>query len=86
MTVAAVAALIGWALRARWEGDRVTFWDIAGAFFFIGCAAAVLSQPENVLQLFGVSAAPEFNLPGRAPLAAVGCDVGLDTSRGVACA
>jgi hypothetical protein len=58
MAVAAVAALLGWVRRERWSGDRVTSWDIAGAFAFIGCGAGMMSQPENVLQLFGVPAIP----------------------------
>jgi hypothetical protein len=31
----------------------VTGWDVAGALVFIGCAAAMLSEPEHILPLFG---------------------------------
>lgn len=58
MAVAAVAALLGWVRREPWHGERITAWDIAGAFALIGCAAGMLSQPENVLPLFGVPAIP----------------------------
>lgn len=58
MAGAAVAALLGWVRREPWHGERITAWDIAGAFALIGCAAGMLSQPENVLQLFGVPAIP----------------------------
>jgi hypothetical protein len=56
MAVAAVAALFGLVRREPWHGERITAWDIAGAFAFIGCAAGMFSQPENVMQLFGVPA------------------------------
>lgn len=58
MSIAAGAALFGWARQERWSGGRITSWDIAGAFALIGCAAGMLSQPENALQLFGVPAIP----------------------------
>lgn len=58
MAIAAGATLFGWARRERRNGDRITWWDIAGAFALIGCAAGMLSQPENALQLFGVAAIP----------------------------
>lgn len=58
MAVAAVAALFGWVRREAWSGDRITSWDIAGGFAFIGCAAGMLCQPENALQLFGVPLVP----------------------------
>ena len=58
MAGAVVAALLGWVRREPWHGERITAWDMAGAFAFVGCAAAMFSQPENVLQLFGVPAIP----------------------------
>jgi len=58
MAVAGLAASLAWAFRARWHSDNITVWDIAGAFVLIGCAAAMLSKPENVLQLFGHAVVP----------------------------
>lgn len=58
MASAAVAALLGWVRREPWHGNRITAWDMAGAFTLVGCAAGMLSQPENVLPLFGVPAIP----------------------------
>jgi hypothetical protein len=49
-----LTALAAWACRVRRSGDRVTLWDISGAFALIGCAAATLSKPESVLQLVGI--------------------------------
>lgn len=56
--IAAAAAATAWVGRAKRTDLRVTTWDVAGAFVLIGCAAAMLSQPENVLRLFGHTLAP----------------------------
>jgi hypothetical protein len=52
---AALVAFAAWWLGARRDGDTVTLWDIAGALVFVGCAAAMLSEPENLLQTFGLT-------------------------------
>jgi hypothetical protein len=51
--IAAIVGLFAWRTKASPSGDRVTAWDISGAFVFIACAAAILSQPQDVLHLFG---------------------------------
>jgi hypothetical protein len=48
-----LAALIAWLIRAKRRGNTITSWDVAGACVLIGCAAAMLSDPENVLNLLG---------------------------------
>ncbi len=53
VALAAVVAFAAWGFGARRDGDTVTLWDIAGAFVLVGCAAAMLSGPENLLQTFG---------------------------------
>ncbi len=58
VTVAGLAALLAWVFRAPWHGDNITIWDISGAFAFIGFAAAMLSKPEHVLDLFGRAVVP----------------------------
>jgi hypothetical protein len=58
VAAAALAALAAWAARARRHGDSLTAWDIAGACALIGCAAAMLSEPENVLNLLGHTVIP----------------------------
>jgi hypothetical protein len=46
-------------LAVRRRGARaVTAWDIAGAFALIGCAAAMLSESENVVNLLGPTMVP----------------------------
>jgi hypothetical protein len=36
----------------------VSLWDIAGAIAFIACGAGILSNPEDVLQMFGGAPTP----------------------------
>ena len=44
---AAIAAIV-----ARTKSENVTLWDIAGAFTMMGCAAAIFSEPDQVVRLF----------------------------------
>jgi hypothetical protein len=53
--LAAVIALAAWSLGARRDRDTITPWDFAGAFVLVGCAAAALAEPENILQTFGLT-------------------------------
>lgn len=53
IVVGAIAAIAAWQFRVRHHSNTVNLWDIAGAFVLIGCAAAMLSEPENILQAFG---------------------------------
>lgn len=53
IAIGALTALAAWTFRTRHRGNTVTLWDIAGAFVLIGCAAAIFSQPEKLLQHFG---------------------------------
>ncbi len=58
LAVAGLAALVAWAGKAEWRGNRATIWEIAGAFAFVGGAAAAFCQTETVLQLFGHAVVP----------------------------
>jgi hypothetical protein len=58
LIAAAGVALAAWRSNARAHGNAVTLWDIAGASALIGCGAAMLSKPENVVDLFGRVIAP----------------------------
>ena len=44
---AAVAVIV-----ARRNSNSELFWDIAGAFTMIGCAAAIFSEPDQVALFF----------------------------------
>ena len=44
---AAIAAIV-----ARRNSENVTLWDIAGAFTMMGCAAAIFSEPDQVVRFF----------------------------------
>lgn len=50
---AALLAAIGWP-NQKAKSDTVTCWDVAGAVTLIGCAAAMMAEPENVMQVFGL--------------------------------
>jgi hypothetical protein len=53
IAIAMAAGTIAWWRRSREHAPTVTLWDVAGAFMLIGCAAAMLSQPEHLLEVFG---------------------------------
>jgi uncharacterized membrane protein YfcA len=46
---AAVAAFVAWRRGNAQESSSVTAWDVAGALTFVGCAAAILSNPEQLI-------------------------------------
>jgi hypothetical protein len=48
---AATVSLIAWERGSVRHSPTVTAWDIAGALAFIGFAAAMLSDPEQVIDL-----------------------------------
>jgi hypothetical protein len=53
LAMAAVAALAAWLRQAPRHGVKVTLWDVAGALVLIGCAAAMLTEAEHLVELFG---------------------------------
>jgi hypothetical protein len=50
LAAAAAVALIAWR-RPRPHQSQLGYWDVAGAVTFIGIAAALLSEPDQVLPL-----------------------------------
>src|SRR5262245_42824470 len=53
---AAMASLIAWHRREAGGAPHVTAWDAAGAFAFIACAAAIMSDPNHVASLTATQA------------------------------
>jgi hypothetical protein len=51
IVAAGVVSFIAWKRGAARESQDVTAWDIAGAFAFVACASAILSNPEQVISL-----------------------------------
>jgi hypothetical protein len=51
VTAAAIAALFAWHRDAKRQSEQVTAWDVAGALVLIGCAAAMLSNSEQFVQV-----------------------------------
>jgi hypothetical protein len=53
IATAGLAALLAWLIQTQQRSNTLTTWDVAGACALIGCAAAMLSEPENVIGLLG---------------------------------
>jgi hypothetical protein len=50
---AMITALLARAKSENVTSENVTLWDIAGALTMLGCAAAILGEPDQVALLFG---------------------------------
>jgi hypothetical protein len=48
---AAVVSLVAWRQGSIRNPQRVTAWDVAGALAFVACAAAILSDPQQIAAL-----------------------------------
>lgn len=48
---AAILATLGWRQRKA-KPAHVTYWDVSGALTLIGCAAAMMTEPESIMQVF----------------------------------
>ena len=49
LAISAVA-LAAWCLSSDRHGAGITLWDVSGAYAFIGFAAGMLSDPQQVLE------------------------------------
>jgi hypothetical protein len=49
---AAIAAIAARVIRVRTSAANLTLWDFAGAFTFMGCAAAILGEPDQAALFF----------------------------------
>lgn len=58
IAAAAAASFAAWWLGSHRHGNTVTLWDVAGACALIGCAAAMLSEPEVILTTIGKTSEP----------------------------
>ena len=54
IAVAALLALAAHLRDARRNQSDAALWDASGILVFIGCGAAMLSEPESVLNLLGL--------------------------------
>jgi hypothetical protein len=50
LAVSAIVALVAWCLSSDQRGAGITLWDVSGAYAFIGFAAGMLSDPQQVLE------------------------------------
>jgi len=51
LTFSAIVALAAWGLSSDRHGAGITLWDVSGAHAFVGFAAGMLSDPQQVLEL-----------------------------------
>ncbi|MGY3614592.1 hypothetical protein [Bradyrhizobium sp. USDA 10063] len=58
---AAVAAIVAHLIRAQESLRNITWWDFAGAFTFMGCAAAIFGEPDQAALFFEEEAVARSN-------------------------
>lgn len=49
---ATLAAATAWLIRSRRNPQNLSLWDVAGGLVITGCAASVLAEPDQAVQLF----------------------------------
>jgi hypothetical protein len=49
---AAIIAFAAWCMSADRNSTSISLWDIAGSYAFIGFAAGMISDPEQVMELW----------------------------------
>jgi hypothetical protein len=54
---AAIAAILARVIHVQQSVANVTLWDFAGAFTLMGCAAAILGEPDQAALFFEEQAA-----------------------------
>jgi len=50
LAISAIVALAAWCLSSDRQSAGITLWDVSGACAFIGFAAGMLSDPQQVLE------------------------------------
>jgi hypothetical protein len=50
LAISAIVALAAWCLSSDRHGAGISLWDVSGAYAFIGFAAGMLSDPQQVLE------------------------------------
>lgn len=54
LAAAGLTALYAWRTGAKRESKDLTAWDFCGGFAVIGFVAGMLSDPQQVINLFGI--------------------------------
>lgn len=55
---AAFAVIAARLIHVPDDADNITFWDLAGGFTLIGCAAAVFGEPDQAALFFAEQGGP----------------------------
>ena len=50
LAISAIVALAAWCLSSDRHGAGITLWDVSAAYAFVGFAAGMLSDPQQVLE------------------------------------
>jgi len=58
---AGVAAIVARLIRAQENPGNITWWDFAGAFTLMGCAAAIFGEPDQAALFFEEEAVASSN-------------------------
>jgi hypothetical protein len=51
---AALVALVAWGAASRHECADITLWDVSGVYACLGVAAAMLSEPAQVMEFWAL--------------------------------
>ena len=52
LACAAIVAFAAWCASSDRDSKRISLWDISGAYAFVGFAAGMLSDPEQLIEFW----------------------------------
>jgi hypothetical protein len=55
---AALVAFVAWGAASQRDCAHVTLWDVSGVYTCVGVAAAILSDPERMIESWALSSGP----------------------------
>jgi hypothetical protein len=55
LALAGLIALLAWATASKPVRARITLWDLSGLYAFLGFAAAMLSEPEHIMEWWSLT-------------------------------
>ena len=67
LTCAAVAAVAAWWTSSARNSPQINLWDLSGAYAFTGFAAAMISDPQQVMEFWAGAAGVSIPLENLKP-------------------
>jgi hypothetical protein len=49
-------AFVAWWISSNRDSRRISLWDVSGAYAFIGFAAGMISDPQELVEFFSLHA------------------------------